>query len=220
MKKCSHKISGVYKYVYDNEVIYVGKSDRDIESRIYDHLNDSKFRPYLDGCEIYYAELPDPCYSTIYETYLIGTLKPKLNDIMKYQTPIKFEIPDITWEKFVPTKKYKMHMSEAQRSFVIRFRCNDDVLLIETTQSDPLKFVLNALETSQFDAYKGKLCIDYVCKTFPSDKSDNWQLIEFRCTSYRLLPALKKIVEYVPISQDKMKLIYEIMDASSPFGII
>lgn len=35
----------VYKYVYNNEIIYIGKNDTDLESRIYQHKLEDKFKP-------------------------------------------------------------------------------------------------------------------------------------------------------------------------------
>ena len=41
---------GIYKYVYNGEIIYIGKSDSKggIPNRIYGHSKEEKFQPYLD----------------------------------------------------------------------------------------------------------------------------------------------------------------------------
>ena len=36
---------GLYKYVYNGEVVYIGKSDSSIDMRIDAHAKESKFKP-------------------------------------------------------------------------------------------------------------------------------------------------------------------------------
>lgn len=98
MKKC-----GVYKYVYDNEIIYVGKSDHSILGRIKGHSTESKFKPFLKKCQIYYAWLPNPAFTTIFETFLINKYKPRLNVAMKYDAILPFDICEPVWYLFNPS---------------------------------------------------------------------------------------------------------------------
>ena len=95
MKRC-----GVYKYVHNGEIIYIGKSDSSIESRISGHSRESKFKPFLKKCEIYYAWLPNPAYTMIFETFLINKYKPHLNVSMKYDKILPFDIPEPYWQKY------------------------------------------------------------------------------------------------------------------------
>ena len=37
----------VYKYVYDGEIVYIGKNDTDLKTRIKQHEREEKFQPYL-----------------------------------------------------------------------------------------------------------------------------------------------------------------------------
>ena len=92
-------ICGVYRYIYKDEVIYVGKSDSNIGSRIKAHSKEDRFQPFLGECEISYAKLANPALTTIYETYLINKYKPKLNMAMKYDDEISFELPELDWQK-------------------------------------------------------------------------------------------------------------------------
>ncbi len=94
------KRCGVYKYVCDGEIIYIGKSDHSIESRISGHSRESKFKPFLKKCKIYYAWLPNPAFTTIFETYLINKYKPILNAAMKYDKIIPFNISEPHWYEY------------------------------------------------------------------------------------------------------------------------
>lgn len=94
----------VYKYVYNGEIIYVGKTNHSIKQRISDHANDKKFRKYINDCKIYCAECKNPAHTIIMETYLINKYKPILNVFMKYEDDLNLIIPDPKWidyESFV-----------------------------------------------------------------------------------------------------------------------
>ena len=69
----------IYKYVYRGEIIYIGKTKRDLSERIYEHSVELKFLPYLNESKIYYFELPTHVEMDIYEKYLINVYMPKLN---------------------------------------------------------------------------------------------------------------------------------------------
>lgn len=78
----------VYKYVVDNEIIYIGLTN-DISRRIAEHASgeglEEKFLPYLSECEIYYHECGNDVEMRSLEKLLINMYKPKLNIIdMQY----------------------------------------------------------------------------------------------------------------------------------------
>lgn len=89
---------GLYKYVYNGEVVYIGKSDSSIDKRIDAHAKESKFKPYLDDAVIYYALCKNPAHTTILETYLINKYKPCLNVSMKYEDDLEIEISEPKWK--------------------------------------------------------------------------------------------------------------------------
>ncbi len=71
---------GLYKYVCDGEIIYIGKSNANIYNRIKDHTRETKFKPYLQkGVEIYTCLLPNSAETDILEKALINQYKPVLN---------------------------------------------------------------------------------------------------------------------------------------------
>ncbi len=73
------KEHGLYKYVYDGQIIYIGKSNNSIKSRINGHKKERKFQPYLDKAMIYFCLLPNSAETDIMEKALINHYKPILN---------------------------------------------------------------------------------------------------------------------------------------------
>ena len=90
----------VYKYVHDDEIIYVGKTNSNIISRIDYHSAEGKFQPYLENCQIFYGECKNPAHTAILETYLINKYKPILNKSMKYDDNLGIKIEEPTWVLF------------------------------------------------------------------------------------------------------------------------
>lgn len=140
---------GVYKYVCNDEIIYIGKSDCNIKGRLECHRDEPKFKPYLkSGCTIYYAWLPNPAYTVILETYLINKYKPCLNKTLKYDDNLLFDIPEPCWHKMTSynialEKDYKpdilnnesVHLQKHYESQLQKLRIENQIL-----KSDNLKF--------------------------------------------------------------------------------
>lgn len=146
MKKC-----GVYKYVYDNEIIYVGKSDHSILGRIKGHSTESKFKPFLKKCQIYYAWLPNPAFTTIFETFLINKYKPRLNVAMKYDTILPFDICEPVWHLFNPSIGL-LYQKGDELNFT---NSNDDELFNLSQEINKLNFK-NAELLSELDKLKSQ----------------------------------------------------------------
>ena len=102
---------GLYKYVWHDKVIYIGKSDRatvgsGILQRIKDHSRETKFQPYLKDSVIYYISMND-CIDEIgaNETLLIKQFVPILNVTDKPMRPSKHNyeetlLKDRKWKLF------------------------------------------------------------------------------------------------------------------------
>lgn len=90
---------GIYKLVKDGNIVYIGKSDSSILSRIMDHTQEEKFADYF-GSEIFYFEVKNSTETTIYEKLLINKYKPILNvtDVHDESVDIPFEEPE--WKPF------------------------------------------------------------------------------------------------------------------------
>lgn len=89
----------VYKYVYDGEVVYIGKNDTDLISRINQHKLEEKFKQYMSSY-IYYIELENKYDTDIMETLLINKYLPKLNIAKKaeFKSEINFVEPE--WKRY------------------------------------------------------------------------------------------------------------------------
>lgn len=95
----------VYKYVFDDEIVYVGKNDTDLHSRIYQHTLEEKFQPVKEA-QIYFIELQNSIESRLMEELLINKYKPLLNVACK-QNGVSISIEEPIWKKYDPPKKSK-----------------------------------------------------------------------------------------------------------------
>lgn len=103
-------MKGIYKYVdrRSDEIIYIGKSNSSIKSRIWGHSSEEKFQPYLTDCDIYTIELPNSVEIDLLEKALINQYKPILNDIDNlegFSGVIQINEPE--WIKYENTKDEK-----------------------------------------------------------------------------------------------------------------
>ena len=102
--------AGVYKYVYNNEVIYIGMSKRDIFDRINAHSREEKFKPYLKDCEIFVYimnHVENKCLIKMFETGLIDQYCPILNSTERPSKPYGSNFEDIFNIDFQPLDKAK-----------------------------------------------------------------------------------------------------------------
>lgn len=87
----------VYKYLYDGDVIYVGKTD-DLHRRVMEHASgqglEEKFLPYLDKCDIYFHECGNEVEMSALERLLINQYKPRLNvvDVQDGVNTVRIEV--------------------------------------------------------------------------------------------------------------------------------
>lgn len=93
----------VYKYVYNGEIVYIGKNDTDLKTRIKQHEREEKFQPYLKS-DIYYIEVANKIMSDVVESELIRRYKPKLN-VAKMSDWSGLEFTEPEWEKFISKNK-------------------------------------------------------------------------------------------------------------------
>ena len=105
----------VYKYVYDGEIVYIGKNDTNLKNRINQHKLENRFKPYLKS-DIYYIELANATMSDVVESELIRRYKPKLNVAkMSDWSGLKFVEPE--WKLFKPVRK-KTSIKQTKRTSV------------------------------------------------------------------------------------------------------
>lgn len=104
-------MNGVYKYVYGNKIIYIGKSDNSIIDRISAHTKEEKFMPYIDKVDIYYSPCINPAHTKVVETCLINKYKPILNVMDKYEESFDVGFIEPSWYKI--SKSYTQSMDRS-----------------------------------------------------------------------------------------------------------
>ena len=107
---------GIYKYVYDGEIIYIGKSDNSILNRVKSHKNEAKFSPYLDKAVVYYIECKNPAHTQILETYLIKKYKPRLNASFKYEDDLDIDIQEPEWHLLSELKETEKAVKQQKKT--------------------------------------------------------------------------------------------------------
>ena len=106
----------VYKYVKNNEIVYVGKNDTDLHSRIYQHTLENKFKPFLN-CDIYYMELSNSTETRIMESLLINKYKPILNVSEKREGLSLIDFKELEWKKYYKPQKESICNKEKTKPF-------------------------------------------------------------------------------------------------------
>lgn len=98
MSKREH---GIYKYVHDETVVYIGKTDAvdGFRRRIKDHESEHEL---FNQSEIYIHLCKDKTETDSLETILINAYKPALNKAKSYD--YKIEPPELEW---IPWELYK-----------------------------------------------------------------------------------------------------------------
>lgn len=90
----------IYKYVYRDEIIYVGKTKRPLIERVGEHANEQKFFRYLNEAKIYYFTVSTAVEMDIYEKYLINVHSPILNVVDMDHAKFKFTLPVPVWNLY------------------------------------------------------------------------------------------------------------------------
>lgn len=97
--------SYVYKYVYNDQIIYIGKNDTDLVSRLSAHGKPGDNIPEegwneINNSDIYYCKLANKIMSDVVESELIRKYKPKYNKA-KMSEWAGLQFPELKWEKFI-----------------------------------------------------------------------------------------------------------------------
>ena len=83
----NRKEHAVYKYVHNGIVIYVGKTDCNLDNRIRCHKSEEKFKKFKNA-DIFYTVLQNKSDTGILEAQLIRKYNPELNEV--YPSPLGF----------------------------------------------------------------------------------------------------------------------------------
>lgn len=90
----------IYRYTYRGEVIYIGKTSRELYKRIEEHKSESKFVPYLAESVVDFFTTATSVEMDIYEKYYINIYSPRLNVVDMCGADFNFRLPEPHWQKF------------------------------------------------------------------------------------------------------------------------
>lgn len=132
----------VYKYVVNDEIIYIGKNDTDLHSRIKQHESEPKFKPYLEDCKIYYIELANSIMSDVVESELIRKFKPLLN-VAKTSEWSGLPFPSIEWKEYKKTEKKNQEKKKKEKmlSKKERKRLEEKIKYLNKFEADILPII-------------------------------------------------------------------------------
>ena len=154
----------VYKYVYNNEIIYIGKNDTDLETRINQHKLEEKFIPYLKS-DICYIELANSIMSDVVESELIRRYKPKLN-VAKMSDWSGLDFVEPEWKVFNYTKKKKSNRTAKHAQTKISNKKKTRIMICKLMSQYYCSYILNNLSKIIEDDKNYKIEI-------PLSKDDN-----------------------------------------------
>lgn len=93
----------VYRYMIDDQWIYVGKTKYSLDMRYYEHSKDKRFKPYCNA-KVSYCELETEHDMDLTEIMLIKMMQPiiNVNDKRSGSLPFMFDESALLWKKYVP----------------------------------------------------------------------------------------------------------------------
>lgn len=93
----------IYKIECNNEIIYIGKTDKSLKNRINQHIHNKKFKDY-ENYEIYCCQYSNKYETKYMEELLINKYKPILNIVGNRDITINIEFEEPNW---IPYSDYK-----------------------------------------------------------------------------------------------------------------
>lgn len=111
------KIHTLYRIYYDNIIVYVGRTNQPLQTRIRGHLFKKPMHRTLDIdqiSKIEYTEFESEADMNLYEIYYINLLKPALNCDDKVKDELTVKLPEVEWKEayFKLWNKWKKEISE------------------------------------------------------------------------------------------------------------
>jgi hypothetical protein len=99
------KVQGniLYRFYYENSVVYLGRTKQPLQDRIRGHLFKKPMHRAIDinlVTKIEYATFPTEADMNIYEIYLINKLKPMLNVDDKTSDEVTVTLPEVEFKTF------------------------------------------------------------------------------------------------------------------------
>lgn len=112
----------VYKYVYDDQIIYIGKTNVSLKQRIYGHSKEDKFQEYLNKAKVYYAVLKNSTETAFVELYLINKYKPILNTNAKCDGDSNIFMEEPIWESWEELAEENAKLTEPESKKIKQYK--------------------------------------------------------------------------------------------------
>jgi len=98
-----HEQHTIYKIFYGDELVYLGKTSKPLEQKLYGHFSSNRIMRRLDAksvTKIECAKVKTQADLFLYETYYLNKWKPKLNSEEKAKDKLTIELPDVSFQEF------------------------------------------------------------------------------------------------------------------------
>lgn len=178
----------IYKYVYNNKILYIGKNDTNLINRIKSHCHpDDKLSEYLNA-QIYYFEVASSLECDIIESILINKYNPLLNTAKKIQEDMEITYHDEDKWKLYDEKDFQIMDSSLvsnhkQRSY--RARKGRMNTKIKNLKSDIQNLKANKI---LYECIQQKFIIgDYVFENPDNEQGNEIKNIKFTITDNAII---------------------------------
>jgi excinuclease UvrABC nuclease subunit len=97
----------LYRIYYDENLVYLGRTNQPISTRLRGHFFDKPMHKKIDinqVTKIEISELKTEADMFIYEIYYINKLKPTLNRDDKSRSEVTINLPELKFEEFYPPR--------------------------------------------------------------------------------------------------------------------
>ena len=156
----------VYKYVLDNEVIYIGKNDTNLHSRLAQHGKAGDNIPAeawddINKADIFYCTLANSTMSDVVESELIRRYKPKYNTAKRSEwSGLDFVEPK--WKKYVPPKNVPSKKRKYEQRLIDCYTHNLSAL-------NAMETVLNKISSGNYEIHYEEGQMEYWIETNKQD---------------------------------------------------
>lgn len=117
----------LYRFYYEDKIVYLGRTKQKLQDRIRGHLFSKPMHRKINinqVTKIEYAEFKTAADMNIYEIYLINVLKPPLNIDDKCQDDVTVNLPPVEWNVFTTHlwDKWKENLTGKDEIVMTRYR--------------------------------------------------------------------------------------------------
>lgn len=160
----------VYKYVYEGEIIYIGKCDKDLGQRLHAHGRKGDnisecWHEEINKADIYYTELSNSTMTDVVESELIRRYKPKCNKAkMSDWSGLPFADPP--WIKFEKPAEWSRRVHKTKKRRIL-----DDYYDSNNESRQNLLYVIEKMKQGDYWDL-GEEMGDPECKIFGIDVTE------------------------------------------------